>query len=133
MKIMVIDDEPDIRTYLLAVLEDNGYETCSGDGKDSVREDVEKERPDLIILDIMMPRRSGISIYKELRSCPALSRIPVALISGMSPAASFTEEAFRSLAADDALAMPEGFIEKPVKIPALLERVAQLLKGVRDA
>jgi twitching motility two-component system response regulator PilH len=86
------------------------------------------EEPDLIILDIMMPRRSGISMYKELRRTAAFNNIPIALISGMSPAKDFMEEEFKRLIDDDTIGPPDGFVEKPVKLPALMELVKQLLE-----
>jgi len=65
MKVMVVD-EADIRTYLMTVLEDSGYEACTVEEGNAVEEGILKEKPDLIILDIMMPRRSGISILTVL-------------------------------------------------------------------
>ncbi len=128
MKIMVIDDEPDIRTYLMAILEDNGYETCSIEESEPVSKAVLEMKPDLIILDIMMPGRSGLSIYKELRANDAVKNVPVALFSAMSPGNEFTEEDIKKLAIDNRISFPEGFIEKPIKVPALLSIVEKILK-----
>ena len=119
-RIMVIDDEPDIRDYLVVVLEDHGYDTCTADDNDIVCQAVMQYQPDLIILDIMMPNRSGISIYKELRTTPELKDVPVVLISGMTPAGDFLEKEFRKLVADDAIPPPDEFIEKPVDVQALV-------------
>jgi len=127
-KIMIIDDEPDIRIYLMAALEDSGYETCTIEEDEPFHKAVLAKEPDLIILDIMMPQRSGISMYKELRRTAAFNNIPIALISGMSPAKDFMEEEFKRLIDDDTIGPPDGFVEKPVKLPALMELVKQLLK-----
>ena len=86
-KIMIIDDESDIRIYLMTALEDNGYETCTIEEDEPFHKAVLAKDPDLIILDIMMPQRSGISMYKELQTTAAFRNIPIALISGMSEAA----------------------------------------------
>lgn len=127
-KIMIIDDEPDIRTYLMAALQDSGYETCTIEENESIHKAVLAKEPDLIVLDIMMPQRSGISMYKELRTTAAFKSIPIALISGISPAKDFMEDEFKKLIDDETIPPPDGFIEKPVKLPALTELVEQLLE-----
>ena len=127
-KIMVIDDEPDIRLYLMAALEDRGYETCTIEENEPIHKAVSAKEPDLIVLDIMMPRRSDISMDKELRRRAAFKNIPIALISGMSPAKDFMEEEFKELIDNDTIAPPEGFIEKPIKLPTFMELVENLLE-----
>ena len=127
MKILIIDDEPDIRTYLMAALEDSGYETFAVKENEPATEAIKSHQPDLIILDIMMPKQSGISIYKELRSKPQFSNIPVAIISGMLPRKGFKTE-FKKLINDNTISFPEGFIEKPFQLSTLIELVGNLLK-----
>jgi DNA-binding response OmpR family regulator len=127
MKILIIDDEPDIRTYLMAALEDSGYETFAVKENEPAQEAIKSYQPDLIILDIMMPKQSGISIYKELRSKPQFSNIPVAIISGMLPGKDFKTE-FKKLINDTTIPFPEGFIEKPFQLRTLIELVGNLLK-----
>ena len=127
-KIMIIDDEPDIRIYLMTILEDEGYQTCTVEENDRIAEEVLKQRPDLIILDIMMPKRSGISIYKELRTLKELAGIPVALISGMVPEKDFIEKEFRKLVNDYDILPPDGYIEKPVQVEALIDMSKKLIK-----
>lgn len=126
--IMVIDDEPDILLYLMAALEDRGYYTCTIEENEPIHKAVLAKKPDLIVLDIMMPRRSGISMYKELRRTATSKNIPIALISGMSSAKDFLGDEFKELIDNDTIGPPEGFIEKPVKLPALMELVEQLLE-----
>jgi len=63
MNIMIIDDEQDIRAYLMAAVEDNGYETCTVEDNEEISNCIRENKPDLIVLDIMMPTRSGVSIY----------------------------------------------------------------------
>ena len=126
MKIMIIDDEPDIREYLMAVLEDSGYETCSMEENTQVGEAVGSCMPDLIILDIMMPSRSGMSIYRELRSTPEFEDIPVTIISGMLPETDF-KMAFKELVGGEDVPFPEGFMEKPIQLKELMAIVERLL------
>jgi two-component system, OmpR family, phosphate regulon response regulator PhoB len=126
MKITLIDDEPDICTYLSAALEDNGYDVITVEENDSVIQVIQKNQPDLIILDIMMPKRSGISIYKELRSTETFRKIPILLMSGMSSEKNFLPKGFRRLVNDDKIPLPEGFIEKPIRLPELIKLVHKL-------
>lgn len=125
-RIMIIDDEPDIRTYLMTALEDRGYETCTMEENEPIQKAVLANKPDLIVLDIMMPRRSGISIYKELRGKEEFKNIPIALISGISPVKDFMDE-LNEMIDNDTILPPDGFIEKPVKLPAFIELVEKLL------
>ena len=127
-KIMIIDDEPDIRMYLMAALEDNGYETCDVENGKSILDAVSSQKPDLIVLDIMMPRRSGVSVYKELRTSDAVRNIPVVMISGMPAAKQFVDEEFKKLVDNEAIPLPDGFVEKPIKLPVLVESIKKLLE-----
>ena len=75
--ILVVDDEPDVRQYLAAVLEDAGFNVLTAtDGEEALRM-IRAERPDFISLDLIMPRKSGHKLLVELRRDKELSRIPV--------------------------------------------------------
>jgi twitching motility two-component system response regulator PilH len=126
--IMIIDDEEDIRTYLTAVLEDSGFQTCTPEEEENVIESLQRQQPDLILLDIMMPRRSGISIYRDLRSTAGFEYIPVALISGIEKASGFFSDEFKTLMNDMNLKPPDGFIEKPIEIKQLIDVVEKILE-----
>jgi DNA-binding response OmpR family regulator len=127
-KIMIIDDEPDILIYLMTILEDAGFETCTIEENDQFMEAVQSEQPDLIIIDIMMPKRSGMSIYREIRSSDKYKKIPVAFISGMTSAKDFMNNEFSKLIDDEAMPPPDGYIEKPVMVEDLIKLVEKLIK-----
>jgi len=126
--IMIIDDEEDIRTYLTAVLEDSGFQTCTPEEEENVIESLQRQQPDLILLDIMMPRRSGISIYRDLRTTSGFEYIPVALISGIEKASGFFSGEFKTLMNEMNLKPPDGFIEKPIEIKQLIDVVEKILE-----
>jgi DNA-binding response OmpR family regulator len=127
MNIMIIEDEPDIRVYLSTALEDNGYNVVTADEGESVIRIVDEKKPDLIILDIMMPKRSGISIYRELRKSHKANDIPIILMSGMLPAKDFMTTGFKKLIHDETIPIPDGFIEKPIRLDELFRVIENLL------
>ena len=123
-KVLIVDDEPDITTYLSMVLKANGYLSAvaldAGAGLETARD----VRPDLICLDIMMPRESGISMYTQLKEDPALKNIPVMIISGVAPEGKFD---FRSYVPDKSIPPPEHFMEKPINIDEYLKVIERLI------
>ena len=83
-KIMIVDDDPNIVTYLADFFGDNGYDTCSAsDGSDAM-EVVKKENPDLITLDLEMPEEWGPRFYRKLMKEEDLKDTPVIVISGIA-------------------------------------------------
>jgi DNA-binding response OmpR family regulator len=79
--ILVVDDEFAVRSLLHDVLELEGYEVREAEDGPSALIDMTRSRPDLVILDIMMPRMSGIEVLTEVRSDPELHDLPVLLLS----------------------------------------------------
>jgi len=131
-KILIIEDEPDIRTYLMAVLEDHGFNAVSLVDQMAVDDAVKSVQPDLIMLDVMMPKRSGVSIYRELKSSPELKRIPVAIISGFSPEGDDMASGFNSMLPDETFEAPNGFVDKPVDRQALIALARRLTSQSED-
>ena len=83
-KILVVDDEPDVRRFLTAVLEKRGYETLTAtDGREAF-EIAQREMPDLVILDLMMPNQSGTDFYRKLTKDKALCKTPIIVVSGLA-------------------------------------------------
>ncbi len=83
-KILVIDDDLNIRDYLVSLFNDNGYEAyIAGDVKEGIKE-AKKIKPDLITLDIEMPGEWGPRFYRQLSQDSELKNIPVIVISGLS-------------------------------------------------
>lgn len=83
-RILVVDDEPDVRRFLTAVIQKRGHETLTAaDGREAY-EIVEREKPDLIILDLLMPNQSGTDLYRRLSKDRELREIPVIVVSGLA-------------------------------------------------
>ena len=81
LALLVVDDQPDIVTYLEALLEDNGYEVLTAyDGNEGI-EKAKEHRPDLIFLDLMMPNIDGWEVLQLLKSNPETEGIPVCLLT----------------------------------------------------
>lgn len=120
-KILVVDDERDVLTYLTALLEDNGYETITAeDGKKGF--DIAKaEKPDLITLDITMPDQSGVRTYRYYKEDDALKGIPVIIITAVGDS---MRSFLKKLAG---FPEPEGFMNKPIDEKELLEMISDLL------
>ena len=124
-KILVVDDEMDMRFYVCALLESHGYHTvATRDGREGLQK-ARDDRPDLILLDIMMPGDGGVKMYARLKADPALAQIPVIMLSAVA------ERSFRHylamLNAQSAQPVPDpvAYLEKPVDHERLLERIRQ--------
>ena len=125
-RVLIVDDEPDVVKYLSTALSVNGYDIAvTSNVSDGLRQ-VMEFAPDLICLDIMMPKESGISMYLRLKEEPATQNIPVIIISGVAPEAQFD---FRSYVADETVPPPERFLEKPVVVGVLLDTVEKLIRN----
>lgn len=131
-KVLIIEDEPDIRTYLTAVLEDHGFEAQAMDGQDVEVAEVAAVRPDLIILDVMMPKRSGVSIYKELRTCSDLKNVAVAIFSGFTPESGALPNGVGRMLQEHNIAPPDGFVEKPFALEAFIAMVHRLIEKTKE-
>lgn len=114
LKILVVDDEAAIRNLLDDLLGDEGYEVCTASNGRAALELVQRERPDLILMDVMMPELDGQETLRRLRAVPELAVVPVIL---MSAAASITPDS-----ADDI-----AFISKPFNLDHVLAVIAHML------
>lgn len=83
-KILIVDDDPNIISYLTDLFGDNGYCTCSASGGQEALEKARIERPDLITLDLEMPEEWGPRVYRRLSQEPEVMNTPVIVISGLS-------------------------------------------------
>jgi len=125
-RILIIDDEPDIVAYQVAVLESNGFIPLSTTDPVLGLKMAAEEHPDLICLDIMMPEKSGISIYTKLKKEKSMKGIPVVIVSGVSRAGEFD---FRSFVPDKKRPAPEGYLEKPIVIDEYLRLIRDLTQS----
>ena len=123
-KIAIVDDEPDILTYLTSALEDNGFEVYSAASAVEGLALIRSQHPDLVILDILMPEETGFSLYKKIKEDARLKNTRVIIISGLN----IKQEIPRLFAGNngDAAEPPDGFIEKPIDLPLFLETIQRL-------
>ena len=96
-KIMIVDDDPNIISYLEDFFGDNGYDTCSAaDGSEAMAV-VKEEKPDLITLDLEMPEEWGPRFYRKLTKEEEYKKIPVIVISGLTGGKYAIQKAVASL------------------------------------
>ena len=95
--VLVIDDELDIVDYLATVLEEHGYRAVTATDADHGMQSARNARPDLITLDIMMPKKTGAALIKELDQDPDLCLIPVLVVSAFSKSRDLPPQQFREI------------------------------------
>jgi len=126
-KVLVVDDDDNVRKVVSKLVEINGYKAIVAkhgiEGMSKVRED----RPDLIILDILMPKESGVRMYHELKTDEPLKNIPVIMLSAI-PQKSFLKsqkvlDEFRGQSVPE----PEAYVEKPEEPEELVALMKEIL------
>ena len=128
-KILIVDDESDIATYLATVLRASGFFPTVALNAQSALAMVHETHPDLISLDIMMPKESGITMYIQLKKDQETGDIPVIIVSGVTQEGGFD---FRSYVPDESVAEPESFMEKPIDVDEYVKIIKQLTSSKRS-
>ncbi|MGB8706680.1 MAG: response regulator [Dehalococcoidia bacterium] len=124
-KILLVDDDKDFVEATKMVLESKPYEVVVAYNGDEGLAKARKEKPDLIILDIIMPVKDGFSAAEQLKKDPALKKIPVIMLTSFSEKGGET-----SLGVSQGLALDaDDYVDKPVAPQELLGRVERLLKN----
>jgi len=125
-KILVTDDDQDIRDSLQAILESRDYDVVTAADKTEGMERIRAEKPDLMILDVMMDSwQDGFEMARELKNDPEYKHIPILMLTGVKEK---TGIGFESSAGDPTWNPVDGFLEKPVKPDVLLAEIEKLLE-----
>lgn len=123
-KVLIIDDDPDFVEATRAVLQSKDYEVVAALSPEVGLQKAKEEKPDLIILDIIMPTKDGFAVCEQLKSDADLSKIPVIILTSLSQNVGQSTVAMgRGLSLE-----AEDYLDKPVEPTVLLGRVEKLLK-----
>jgi CheY-like chemotaxis protein len=118
--ILIVDDEPDVCTYISTLLEDHGYATISAkDGEEALGK-LQAVSPALITLDISMPEKSGVRLYREIKEDSRWKKIPIIIITGIS------EDFQKFISTRRQVPPPEGYLSKPINPEEILELIQKL-------
>ena len=142
--ILIVDDNEEQVAFLSQILDNNGYEyAVARDGVQAL-DKMQASPPALVLLDIMMPKKSGATVFQQMKKSPDLKSIPVIIITGASevlgvnmktgehkPKGSYEDDFSRSFGATLREALqglsPPALIEKPIDPPALIAKIRELL------
>jgi DNA-binding response OmpR family regulator len=117
-KILIADDEPNIVTALEFLLERNGYQVCIARNGDEALKVIEAEMPDLVLLDIMMPLKSGYEVCKRIRERPEWASVKVVMLSAKG----------REVEVNKGMGMgADLYITKPFSTRDLIEKIKSLV------
>ena len=125
LKVLVVDDEADIRRMICRVLEDRGFVVIEADRGRLALQLVKLESPDLIVLDAMLPEVHGFDIARRVRNSTRYGHIPIVMVSAVYRGWRFAEDARQSYGVD-------AYLEKPFKVQDLVTVVERALEVRRD-
>lgn len=120
---VIVDDEPDTTTYLSAVLSDHGWRVRSANRADDGLALLAAERPDVLLLDLVMPDRGGLSVLLAVRKNPTLADLPVVVVSGIQQTLTADYHAFLARFKHY---HPDAYLDKPIDVGQLLATVDAL-------
>jgi two-component system phosphate regulon response regulator PhoB len=126
-RILVVDDETDVVTYLVTLLQDNGYATDTAKDGNEAMDRVKANKPDLITLDLSMPEKSGVKFYREVKGDPDLAKIPVVMVTAVTGYADSSEVYKKFISTRKQVPPPDGFIPKPIDQQEMLKTIQALL------
>ncbi|MHC4758200.1 MAG: response regulator [Planctomycetota bacterium] len=126
-KILIVDDDPDITEVMKLVLENEGYAVTSAEDTEKGLDAVKAEKPDLIVLDVMMnTTREGFIFSRELKDNPDWQKIPILMVTAIKEKTGID---FKDVAGDQSWLPVEEFLDKPIKPDVLIAKVRELLSS----
>jgi CheY-like chemotaxis protein len=143
-EILIVDDDESNVIFFAQILEDNGYEfRVARNGKEAIAA-LQERQPQLVLLDVMMPRKSGVHVYNAMKEDAKLAKIPIIVVTGMAeatgvdlatgaeaPKESYGDDMIRKLGATLQQQLksmtPDALMEKPVEPELLVKKLKELL------
>lgn len=120
--VLVVDDEADVRSFLKAALTEAGFAVITAsDGFEALAQ-LEKHSPDLISLDLVMPRKSGVILYRDLAKNKAWSKIPIIVVTGHA-----RDDLGKADLKELTMSGPGVYLEKPVRPDNYVAAVKSIL------
>ncbi|MBN2515225.1 MAG: response regulator [Deltaproteobacteria bacterium] len=126
-RVLSVDDDPDIIAFVKTVLEENNYIPLIARNGEAGLAMVREERPALVILDVLMPKQSGIRMYREMKSDESLKDIPVIILSGIAKRTFLRSQEALTEFGDQPVPEPEAYIEKPVEPEELADTIKSFI------
>ena len=123
---LIVEDDADFAGLIETIVKEQGLDAqVSFNGEDAL-DQARYRRPDLVTLDIEMPRKSGLYFYRRMKSDPSLRHVPVIVITGVTPGDKDMENMVRSFLEVEYLPSPEAYIEKPFPAQALINAIHEV-------
>ena len=126
-KVLIVDDDPDVRLFNATVVEESGFIPVEAENGEQGLKMVKEEVPDLVILDVLMPRQSGIRLYRELKTDSSLKNVKVIMLSGVAKRTFLRSQKALTEFGGDKIPEPETYIEKPVEPEELAEAIKKMI------
>jgi two-component system phosphate regulon response regulator PhoB len=126
-KVLVVDDDPDVRLFSVTVLEENGYTPLEAANGEEGLKMIKQEKPELILLDVLMPRQSGIRLYRELKTDKSFKNIPIIIVSGIAKKTFLRSQKALTEFGGKEVPEPKVYLEKPVEPEVLAEEIKKIL------
>ena len=144
-QVLVVDDDRNTVKYLSAVLSDHGYDPVAAYNGSEGLEKVTQAKPDLIVLDVMMPKKTGFVLFKQLKDDERYNEIPILMLTGVSGVLAELDDHMEEIyerpydglrealrkkireMREEGLVRPDMFVDKPVDPDAFINKVRQLI------
>lgn len=127
-KVLIVDDDPDVRMFNSTVVEENGYSPVEASNGEEALKIIKKDAPALVLLDVLMPKQSGIRLYRELKTDKVLLNIPVVILSGVAKRTFLRSQKALTEFGDKPVPEPESYLEKPVEPDELAKEIKRFLE-----
>ena len=124
--ILVVEDEPDVQLYLQTVLEDAGFRVITADNGKQALDRMKDKKPDLISLDLEMPKMRGVKLLEYLQKNPEWAKIPFIIVTSHMRD-DIGKKDMEELKAQKIVVGPHAFMEKPIAPAKYVERIRQAL------
>lgn len=126
-KVLIVDDDPDVRMITANVVEDKGHTPIEAANGEEGLAKVKSETPDLVVLDVMMPKQSGVRMFRNLKTNKKFQNIPILMLTGIAKNAFLRSQKVLTEFGDKPVPEPEGYLEKPVDPEELGEAIQKFL------
>jgi CheY-like chemotaxis protein len=124
-KVLIVDDEADVRQFVMVALEEDGYAFLEAEDGEAAVKIAGAEKPDVVIMDVQMPKKDGFQAFYDLRNSEGTKSIPVIMLTAV---AERTGIKFDAKDMGDYLGSePEAYIDKPIDPEKLQETVAKIV------